>query len=330
MMQLVPRTATGNRLTSCPNSASLSSRRALLTPPALGDWASRGRHIYGWPNPYRPPATPEEIVRRRYGRYAGQWQVVHPGAPHGIQGLGACGACGDCGSLCCGGLCGLSDAQAAQVTKQVGGVVGAAVPSILVGAHVVAAASLAVPVIGLAIAGVTLAIAAILTSGCGETCVISTDLVNKLEPKLKDNVQAYLAVPTPRPRAAQIAALANFDNAWAWLSSSQACGASQLGDAGRRCISDREEGSCKWKDSSGSCWNWFIGYRDPIAHDTQVTDTPESDQAILAMGSDPTNAVAQAMAQSGGGGLNLDSKSLLLIGGLVLVLFMSQGQGRKD
>ena len=35
------------------------------------------------------------------------------------------------------------------------------------------------------------------------------------------------------------------------------------------CIADRQRGGCHYQ-SNGQCWNWFIGYRDPIANDPQV------------------------------------------------------------
>jgi hypothetical protein len=210
-------------------------------------------------------------------------------------------------------LSGLGDA--ATLGQQIGAYGGVAAGLTTVGLTL-AKASNAIPVVGPIIAGVATIVSLVVSgSGCGQTCVISTDLVNKLEPALQQNVQGYLALPTPRPRAAQVAALANFDTAWAWLSSSQACGAPQLGDAGKRCITDRQSGACTWHDSSGKCWNWFVGYRDPIANDPQVTDTAASDTAIQAMGSDPTATLAQA-----GGGASLDSKTgLLLVGAALLI-----------
>ena len=54
----------------------------------------------------------------------------------------------------------------------------------------------------------------------------------------------------------QRAALAYFDQQWAWLHSSQACGSRMLGAAGTRCLGDRHR--------KGD-WPWETWYRDPIA-----------------------------------------------------------------
>jgi hypothetical protein len=92
--------------------------------------------------------------------------------------------------------------------------------------------------------------------------VASTNIVNQLEPQLQRNLSAYRN--GPRTRANQSAALANFDAAWAYLASSQACGSPDLGNPGKACISDR---------ARGGKWDWFRMYRDPIANDESVSDS---------------------------------------------------------
>lgn len=138
-------------------------------------------------------------------------------------------------------------------------------------------AAWAVPVIGAAVAGVTLWLASIFRRNAQKEQ--ATRIVNEIEPKLKENLEAYFN--GPRTRASQLQALSNFDAAWNAMV--QACRNSQLGSAGERCISDRQQGACAWKascsrqidgvcvdyrlDPNGECWNWFVGYRDPIAKD---------------------------------------------------------------
>jgi hypothetical protein len=116
--------------------------------------------------------------------------------------------------------------------------------------------------VGLAIAGGVAAVTAILGalgvgSGCGSTCIQASNDANQIETQMRANLAAY--------QAGQIdgtTAVANFDQLWTGLEN--AC--NQIGGgAGQNCISDRQQGACKWRDSSGACWNWFIGYRDPIA-----------------------------------------------------------------
>ena len=150
-----------------------------------------------------------------------------------------------------------------------------------------ALATAAVPLLGLGpvglaidagIAAVTVAIETIMNSGCGQTCIVSTQFANQAEAALQQNIAAYFALPTPRSTVDQAAALANFDQFWAWLQ--QQC-ATVSGSAGQRCITDRQAGACVWKQTAaalppwgtppaGACWNWFNGYRDPIANDKNV------------------------------------------------------------
>jgi hypothetical protein len=127
--------------------------------------------------------------------------------------------------------------------------------------------------------------------GCGQTCILTSDAANQVEQLLQQNLSTYMA--SGHTVSEQAAALQVFDNAWSQLE--QYCGQSQFGSAGTNCIQDREAGACKWKASPGgwsngvyipwgasgsgnSCWNWFIGYRDPIANDpTVVPDASVSD-----------------------------------------------------
>jgi hypothetical protein len=168
-------------------------------------------------------------------------------------------------------------------------------------------ASLAVPLVGAAFAAIFLGIRAIMNSGCGQTCIVSTEFANKAGDLMTQNLNAYLALPSPRSRTAQAAYLSNFDTFWAWLS--QQCSNPALGDAGKRCISDRQAGACvfhaatpggwnknadgSWSytpygpavSSGGVCWNWFIGLRDPIANDPAVVDDSIAADASTVFGS---------------------------------------------
>jgi hypothetical protein len=148
--------------------------------------------------------------------------------------------------------------------------------------------ALAVPIIGAAIAGITiLATVLIKNSGCGQTCIETSSWANQAEPLLRQNITAYFGVAAPRTQSQQNAALANFDAIWARLA--QMCGDPSTGNAGKRCISDRQSGGCTWKATAdspwpggppaGSCWNWFNAYRDPIANDPNVV--PDSVTSVV-------------------------------------------------
>lgn len=104
--------------------------------------------------------------------------------------------------------------------------------------------------------------------GCGQSCELTADAANQIEAQLKANLLAYQN--SARTRAIQSAALAVFDGYWQTLV--EYCGKPefQTTKAGRNCIADRQQGACKWKGEDGQCWNWFTGYRDPIALDTDV------------------------------------------------------------
>ena len=123
-----------------------------------------------------------------------------------------------------------------------------------------------------AIGAALVGLAASMFRGCGQTCIVASNDANKAEQLLKQNLDAYFA--SARTSADRAAALDNFDTFWRELQ--QACGDPALGKAGANCIADRQAGACKWTNDgrggragSGTvCWNWFVGYRDPIANDT--------------------------------------------------------------
>lgn len=121
----------------------------------------------------------------------------------------------------------------------------------------------AVPVIGAAVAGVTLGLQLLMNRKGPQQKVASTKIVDDLEPLLKNNVEAYFS--GPRTRSSQAAALQNFDDAWAWLTSAEACGNAALGNPGKACIADRDR---------GGKWDWFARYRSAIAEDAEVIDDP--------------------------------------------------------
>lgn len=151
--------------------------------------------------------------------------------------------------------------------------------------------------IGAAVAGVIAIGVALanLFSGCGQSCVLATKIANDAEPILQNNLNTYLSAPA-HYRSLQLAALNNFDFTWQALT--KACSNPQLQAAGQRCISDRARGACVWQSSpfgwingqfvgsgpagSGtSCWNWFSGYRDPIANDPHVVPDPPDTTTTL-------------------------------------------------
>lgn len=179
--------------------------------------------------------------------------------------------------------------------------------------------------IGLAVSaaiGIGVAVAN-LFKGCGQTCIDATNIVNQAEPLFQQNVTAYLAIPNgQRTQSIQAAYLNNFDTLWQGLE--QAC-QGVGGQGGQGCISGREQGACNYKtnacgwqngiivpcgaNGSGStCWNWFVGYRDPIANDPYVVP----DSSVLSSLSNAVNGASET-------GFPILPLLLLGIGGLVLM-----------
>jgi len=220
---------------------------------------------------------------------------------------------------------GLGILQGGQATAANIAATGAQLTGVLVGAL------MTVPIAG-PIAAAVVAVGMALAnafSGCGQTCVQATNIANQVEPLLDQNLQAYLSAPV-HYASLQAAALNNFTTTWNALQ--QACSNPSLAAAGQRCITDRQAGACTWKASPGgwsqgsdgtwsytpwgaagsgsSCWNWFVGYHDPIANDPTVVPDP----------SPVTSAVSSiSSALSSGSLFGLPLSSLLLPAGLLLL-----------
>jgi hypothetical protein len=177
-----------------------------------------------------------------------------------------------------------------NVTAAPAALTSAATTAVSIYGALVATGSAAGP-IGAAVGGaIALGVAIYnLVQGCGQTCVQASDIANQVAGLLQQNLDNYLAQPV-RTQSMQQAALTTFNAAWAQLE--QMCGSPSLGTAGQNCISQRAQTGCQWKTSpsgwtqgadgtwtytgagpagSGStCWNWWVGYHDPIANDPAV------------------------------------------------------------
>ncbi len=174
---------------------------------------------------------------------------------------------------------GLGDANQTMQSIQVGGSLAAGAGSAIVGSIAASgglilgvAASAILPFVGPALMGVTMLVQE-LAKGCGQTCIVASNYANQAEEALRQNLAAYRALPIPRTKVQQAVAVANFRTIWDAMS--RACQTPALADAGQRCVTDRQEGAChpEWM-TNGQCWNWFVGYLDPIRNDPNVIDDP--------------------------------------------------------
>jgi hypothetical protein len=196
---------------------------------------------------------------------------------------------------------GLGTATQTAQEVQIGGSVAASGASAILGSIAAsgggvlgltgAALSAAIPIVGAALAAATLVVQYLVAnSGCGQTCIETSSWANQAAAALQKVMDAYFALPAPRTQSQQALAIANFNTIWAQLQ--QACGQPGTGNAGVKCISDRQAGACTWKQAYapvypgepniGECWNWFNGYLGPIQADPVVPDTVTSDVSSLA------------------------------------------------
>jgi hypothetical protein len=159
-----------------------------------------------------------------------------------------------------------------RITSAAGNIAGANAGSIA------GTLGVAVPVVGAAIAGITLAITMWLNRKGPKQKRWTTDIVNEMEPLLKQNVDAWKqSEPSPINQAA---ALDNFDRFWGAVL--QGCGDPAMGKPGVNCISERQRGgSAPWCPTGTGC-DWFILYRDPIANDPRVQEYAAQQQAVRA------------------------------------------------
>ncbi len=224
---------------------------------------------------------------------------------------------------------GLGDAVTATRNVQIGGSLAASGASAVLGSIAAsggsvlgltgAALSAAVPIIGAGLAAATMLVQYLVAnSGCGQTCIVTSEWANKAADALQQVMDGYFALPAPRTEAQKALAKANFKTIWDQLVA--ACGQSGTGDAGKRCISDRQAGACTWRQkyapvypgqpAVGECWNWFNGYLGPIEADPVVPDPSPVDEVSAAVDS-----------VFGGDVLSGDNSKLLpalLVGGLLV------------
>lgn len=179
--------------------------------------------------------------------------------------------------------------MASQTTQQIAQssvAIGGSVASMLVPASFV-------PVVGIAIVGIGLALSVLFNRKGGKQKLAATDYANQAEDLLKQNLAAYFELPAPRSTANQEAALANFDMAWQQLISPQFCGDPNLGNAGKRCISERQRGgTAPWCPTGTGC-DWFTLYRDPIALDPAQSANDSAQQAFSSLFDSDDSSVAQ-------------------------------------
>jgi hypothetical protein len=151
------------------------------------------------------------------------------------------------------------------------------------------AGSLAVPLIGAAIAGVTALVSYFVSRNAlyHQQESVTTQIVNQAEVLLKQNLSAWQS--STKNQSEQTAAENNFQTVWSQVIA--ACNRPNYGDPGQRCIHDREEGACHYTVAGATpgnppddCGNWFVWYLDPIRNDPEVVPDPSPLTTIASSG----------------------------------------------
>lgn len=172
-------------------------------------------------------------------------------------------------------------------------------------------AAVAVPVIGAIVAGVTLALVAIFSRKGPKQKVATTEIVNKVEPLLQQNLEGYMS--GPRTKSSQAQAIENFKAGWQYVVDN--CDVPVMGNPGQECVKDRQR---------GGEWDWFAYYHDPIANDTQVIPDPVEGSTVTRNAdgtvtvTPPPDVLDKVTAETG-------IPAPLLIGGLALMAVLMMG-----
>ena len=205
------------------------------------------------------------------------------------------------------GLLGLGDGAVPNIVISAPSIAGTAATGAIFGSAGTAStatlwglsAAVAIPVIGAVVAGVTLGLVALFARRGPKQRVATTLIVDKVEPLLAQNRDGYLS--GPRTVSSQAQALANFDAGWQYVV--EHCGIPEMGDPGKRCISERQR---------GGQWDWFFYYREPIENDPEVV--PDGS----ALSYDPDTGQIVGVARGGAGNYS----GLLVAAALVGVYFL--------
>ena len=242
------------------------------------------------------------LSSRRYYTLA-EWAQLHG---KGVAGLGDLG---DLGAGTVGETIAVS-APAIAGSALIAGITAAGTPAAIAAGGTgtfLAMGSAFIPVVGVVIAGVTLALMAIFARKGPKQKVATTEIVNKIAPLWEKNLAGYMS--GPHTVSSQAQALANFDAGWQYILDN--CGIPAMGDPGKRCISERDR---------GGIYDGFAAWRDPIANDPHVVPDPVVDE----VGNLIDSVTGGVFTSATGGGTGW----LLLAGLAIAGVFMLGGSKR--
>ena len=178
-----------------------------------------------------------------------------------------------------------------------------------------ASAALAIPLIGAAVAGVVLALTLLFNRKGPKQRVATTEIVNKVEPLLQENLAGYMA--GPRTVSSQAQALENFKAGWAYVV--EYCDTPAMGNPGQACVRDRQP---------GGQWDWKSYYYDPIANDMGVIPDPEEGSVVTRNADGTVTVTPPAGTALGLPAAVAGIPASLLIAGAAIVAAMTMGGKR--
>jgi hypothetical protein len=243
--------------------------------------------------PYSHPATPNPFGPPPVARYR-----VNGG--RGVRGLGALGATG---TQVAGSVTGTAATVAGSNAGAIAGALG-----------------LAVPVVGIAIAGIAMAVTTWLNRMGPKQKRWTTQIADDATAQLKQIKEIYFA--TPYNPANQAAALQATDQMLQAIQ--DGCGQTQMGEPGQRCISERlvRGGSAPWCPTGTGC-DYFTVYRDPIANDPRAGEwvAQQSSGSPAAGSPDSLDSSSTGPLFAGGMTAVIDSGFIpMALGGLALLM----------
>ncbi len=176
-------------------------------------------------------------------------------------------------------------------------------------------AAVAIPVIGAVVAGVTLALVALFSRKGPKQKVATTQIVNKVEPLLQENLAGYMA--GPRTVSSQAQAIENFKAGWQYVVDN--CDVPVMGNPGQECVRDRQR---------GGEWPWEEYYLDPIVNDPGViADPPAGSTVVRAADGTVTVTPPAGLLDTATGGAGIPAS--LLLGGVAIVAALMMGGGKS-
>lgn len=183
-------------------------------------------------------------------------------------------------------------------------------------AAIAGALGVAVPVVGIAIAGIAMAVTTWLNRMNPKQKRWTTEIADQATAQLVEIKRVYFSEPyNPANQQAALQAATQMLQAI-----QDGCGQPEMGEPGKRCIAERlvRGGSAPWCPTGTGC-DYFTEYLDPIANDPRAGEWQAA--AVAADNTASIDTVFGPLTQAGGGAALVASNWMpLALGGVALFL----------